>query len=58
MLQQTGQAGWSRIKNGDGLAIADMTVGINASGADIELPTIDLIQGAYIRITAGQITEG
>ena len=58
MLLQTGQAGWARLKNGDGLAIADMTVGINGSGADIELPTVDLIQGAYIRITAGQITEG
>lgn len=57
MVQITGHAGWARIANGDGVAIADMNVGITGSGADIELPTVDLIQGAYIRITAGQITE-
>lgn len=57
MVMTTGQAGWARIANGDGVAIADMSVGVNGSGADIELPTVDLIQGAYIRITAGQITE-
>lgn len=57
MVMTTGQAGWARITNGDGVAIADMSVGVNGSGADIELPTVDLIQGAYIRITAGQITE-
>lgn len=57
MVPVTGKAGWARIKNGDGVAIADLVVGLNGSGADIELPTLDLIQGAYIRITAGQITE-
>ena len=57
MVQTTGAAGWARIANGDGVAIADMSVGVNGSGADIELPTVNLIQGAYIRITAGQITE-
>ncbi len=57
MVTVTGKAGWARIKNGDGVAIADLTIGLNGSGADIELPTLDLIQGAYIRITAGQITE-
>lgn len=57
MVPVTGKVGWARIKNGDGVAIADITVGLNGSGSDIELPTVDLIQGAYIRITAGQITE-
>jgi len=58
MVQATGAAGFARLLNGDGDAIADMTVGVNGSGEDIELPTVDLIQGSYIRITAGQITEG
>ena len=57
MVQTTGQAAWARLKNGDGVAIADMSVGLAGSGADIELPTISLIQGSYVRITAGQISE-
>ncbi len=57
MVQTTGQAAWARLKNGDGVAIADMSVGLSGSGADIELPTVSLIQGSYVRITAGQISE-
>ncbi len=58
MVQATGTAGFARLLDGDGVAIADMTIGINGSGEDIEIPTVDLIQGSYIRITTGQITEG
>lgn len=57
MVMVTGTASFALIKNGDGVPVIDMPVGVNSSGADIELPTVDLIQGAYIRITAGQITE-
>jgi len=58
MVQATGTAGFARLLDGDGIAIADMTIGINGSGEDIEIPTVNLIQGSYIRITTGQITEG
>jgi len=57
MVQATGQAAWARLLDGDGNPLADMTVGVTGSGADIELPTVDLIQGSYVRITAGQIVE-
>lgn len=57
MVQVTGRAGWARIANSQGIAIADMTVGLTGSGSDIELPTLDFIQGAYIKVMAGQITE-
>lgn len=57
MVMVTGTAAWALIKNGDGIPVVDLLVGVNGSGADIELPTVDLIQGAYIRVTAGQISE-
>lgn len=57
MVQVTERAGWARIANSQGVAIADMTVGVVGSDSDIELPTVDFIQGAYIKVTAGQITE-
>lgn len=58
MVQTTGTTGFARLLDGNNVAIADMTIGVIGSGADIEIPTVDLIQGSYIRITAGQITEG
>nr|WP_321238699.1 hypothetical protein [uncultured Tolumonas sp.] len=57
MVMVTGTAAWALIKNGDGVPVVDLLVGVNGSGADIELPTVDLIQGSYVRITAGQISE-
>lgn len=57
MVMVTGTATWALIKNGDGTPVVDLLVGVNGSGADIELPTTDLIQGAFIRVTAGQISE-
>ncbi|WP_320152566.1 hypothetical protein [uncultured Tolumonas sp.] len=57
MVMVTGTATWALIKNGDGIPVVDLLVGVNGSGADIELPTTDLIQGAFIRVTAGQISE-
>ena len=57
MVMVTGTASWALIKNGDGVPVVDLSIGVNGSEADIELPTVDLIQGAYIRITAGKITE-
>lgn len=57
MVMVTGTATWALIKNGDGIPVVDLLVGVNGSGADIELPTTDLIQGAFIRVAAGQISE-
>jgi len=57
MVQATGQAAWGRLLDGDGNPLADMAVGVTGSGADIELPTVDLIQGSYLRIPTGQIIE-
>ena len=57
MVMVTGTATWALIKNGDGVAVVDLLVGVSGSGADIELPTVDLIQASYVRVTAGQISE-
>lgn len=54
MVIGTGRAGWARITDSAGVAICDLTVAV--SGADFSLPTIDLIAGAYLRITGATIT--
>lgn len=58
MVMTSGHATWARIVDGSGTPVGDMDIGVAGSGADIVLPTVDLIQGSYVRITAGQIREG
>ena len=43
MVQTTGTAGFARLFDGNNVAIADMTIGVIGTGADIEIPTVDLI---------------
>jgi len=54
MVTGTGLAGWARIADSTGVALCDLSVAV--SGADFNLPTVDLIAGAYLRITGAAIS--
>lgn len=53
----TGVATWFRIYQGDGTAHSQGTVGLNGSGADLELADTSLTQGEPLQITEFQLTH-
>lgn len=57
MVLATGSAAWALICNGDGEPILDVSIGLTGSGADIEMSSVDLIQGGYLHIPSAQIVE-
>lgn len=57
MILVTDTVGWARLADGAGTALADLAVGLLASGADLALPTLDLIAGSYLRLSNVQIRE-
>jgi hypothetical protein len=52
-----GAPAWGRIFNRDGAFVADLDVGPPESGADLEIPTDELLAGALVRINIATITE-
>lgn len=58
MVLTTGEVTWARIVTGADAPVGDVDVGITGSGADLMLPTTELIAGSYVRLTAGQLREG
>ncbi len=57
MVSGNGTITWGRIANRDGAFVADLTVGLPDCGADLQLPVLEVYQGAYIRINNPTITE-
>ena len=60
MVTNSGTVGWARLVDGDGNTVGDLTVGIKdqptiGTRYEIELPTMELIAGAYLRITGATI---
>jgi hypothetical protein len=52
----TGTATWARLKDSDGNAAADMSVG--TSGADINFDSVSFVAGGNVAVTSLTITEG
>jgi hypothetical protein len=52
----TGTASWARLKDSDGNAAADMSVG--TSGADINFDSVSFVAGGNVSVTSLTITEG
>ena len=56
MITGTGTVGFARICDSAGVPICDLTVGLSNSGADLVLPTVSLMAGAYLRLTGVTIS--
>lgn len=54
----SGMATWARIRDGDGLFVADLDVGLTGSGAAIQMDNTQIYQGGVISVTSGVITDG
>lgn len=54
----TGTAVWARLADSDGTFVADLSVGVAMSGADIILNTTSIVITGSITMTSGTITEG
>ena len=57
MVSGNGTISWGRFSNRDGGFVADLDVGLTGSGADLEIPLLEVYQGAYIRINTATVTE-
>lgn len=57
MVSGNGTITWARFSNRDGAFVADLSVGLTGSGADLEIPVLEVYQGAYIRINTATVTE-
>lgn len=53
----SGRAGWARLLSDDGSVVADMSVGITGSGADLTMATLDLVAGATMTPTVARLGE-
>ncbi|TNH86826.1 hypothetical protein CF139_14990 [Aeromonas hydrophila] len=57
MVSGNGTITWGRFSNRDGGFVADLDAGLTGSGADLEIPVLEVYQGAYIRINNATVTE-
>ncbi len=58
MVAETGTAAWARIVDSDETTIGDCDVGLEESGAFIELDNLSLAEGGYCSVVSFSITEG
>lgn len=56
-VAETGIGTWGRFNDGDGAFIADCSVGLAGSGADVELSHTQLYQGGEVTCTVGNLSE-
>jgi hypothetical protein len=54
----TGTATWARITTSTPDFVADMSVGIAGSGADLILNTTAIVAGGVVSVTSASLTEG
>lgn len=54
----TGVTTWARIRDGDGLFVADLDAGLIGSGAAIQMVNTQIYQGGVISVTSGVIADG
>ena len=54
---RSGQAAWARMLDGSGRAVLDADVGLEGSGAELELDQVDLLAGGAVRITSIEFHE-
>jgi len=54
----SGDATWARLTDSSDNFVADASVGISGSGADIILNSVSIAAGGIIRITSGTLTAG
>lgn len=54
----TGIATWARARDGNGVFVADMDVGLTNSGAAVQMDNTQIYQGGIISVTSGTITDG
>ena len=55
-LPDSGTIAWGRLVDGNDIWIADLDVGVEGSGAAVELAGIIVYQGGIVRITAAALT--
>lgn len=48
-----GDIAWGRIVDGDGVALLQGDAGLEGSGADIEVDSLTVFEGAFVRVTGG-----
>lgn len=54
----TGTATWARIADSAGTFVADISVGISGSGAELILNTTSIVAGGPISVSSATLTEG
>jgi hypothetical protein len=55
-IPASGTITWGRISDGAGVWVADIDVGLEASGAALELTATEVYQGGIVRVTTGTLT--
>lgn len=57
LVTGNGIPSWGRISDRDDDFVADLDVGPTGSGADIQIPAVELFTGAMLRINLATLTE-
>jgi hypothetical protein len=52
----TGTAGWARVKSGGGATVFDGTVTASGGGGDFTLASTSVVAGTTVRLTSGTVT--
>lgn len=58
LIAETGNATWARILDNAAVTIGDCDLGLEGSGAFIELDSLSLVEGGYCSIVNFSIVEG
>ncbi|CAM3306559.1 hypothetical protein [Halomonas lysinitropha] len=57
LATEAGIAAWARLRDSAGAVKADLTVGVEGSGANIEITQTQFYAGVIVEITSGTIAE-
>lgn len=54
----SGTIGWARVTNSEGNFCMDLTASLNGQGGEVQLPTLDVVEGQPFECSSFVITEG
>lgn len=57
LCRRSGSAAWARLADGDERWVADLDVGLEGSGAEVELSKLQLFAGGAVNVNLAEISE-
>ncbi|AXV68063.1 MULTISPECIES: hypothetical protein [Ralstonia solanacearum species complex] len=57
LCRRSGMVAWARLSDSDGRWVADLDAGLPDSGAEVELPKLQVFAGGAVNVELAELTE-